>query len=127
MKERYGSSVSELPCFLFPFDDVVPAKQERNAPQTCQAYKGIDQSAEQGTGAAKEPGNQIELKNSHKSPVETTDDSKDQGNCIHICTSISSSGAIRICSFLFFIRNGLKKASFFAIIKNTDDERRLYL
>ena len=69
--------------FLFSLHDSVSAKQEGNAPQTGKSYDGIDQSAEQSTGAAKQPGNQVKLENTHQAPVQTANDRKYQSDRIH--------------------------------------------
>ena len=36
---------------------------------------------------AKKPGDQIKLANTHKTPVQSTDDGKKQCQCIHVFTS----------------------------------------
>ena len=63
----------ELP-FLSVIGHSVSSEQKRNAPQTRQTNYGVNQSAEQGTCPAEEPGNQIELENADEAPVQTTDD-----------------------------------------------------
>lgn len=68
--------------FLFSLNDLVSAKQEGNAPQTSKSDNGIDQSAEQRTGAAKQPGYQIKLENTYESPVQAADDRKNQSDRI---------------------------------------------
>ena len=78
------------PCrdFLFTVNDGSSAKQKRNTPQTCQSDDCVNKAAEQGTLSAKQPGNQIELKNTNQSPVQTTDDRKNQCQRVHNFTSV---------------------------------------
>lgn len=79
--------LSLLPLFAV---DLLPtsAKQQGNAPQTCKTDQCINDAAEHCALSAKEPCNQVKLKNANQSPVDGTDDGKDQCNCIHIFTSI---------------------------------------
>ena len=60
--------------------------------ETCQPNDGINDPAEQGAGAAEEPGYQIKLENAYQSPVDTADDGQNQRKGIHILTSISHPG-----------------------------------
>ena len=92
MTYKKNGSFSELPFFLFAVNNCSSAEQERNAPETCKTYHGEYQPAEQRTRASEEPGYQIELKKTHQSPVETTDDGQDQCDAIHTETSISIFG-----------------------------------
>ena len=78
-----AARVEQPHCFLFLFQEALPPKQEGNTPQTGQGDHGINQTAEQRTGAAEQPGHQVKLKNSHQSPVYTTDDGQNQRNGIH--------------------------------------------
>ena len=78
--------------------DLLPAsaEQQGNAPQTSQTNQGIDDPAEYSALSAKEPRNQIKLKNANQSPVNGTDNGKDQCNCIHFSTSVCIVG----CSYI---------------------------
>ena len=58
------------------------AEQQGDAPKTSQANQGINDSTKYGTLASKQPCNQVKLKNAHKTPVERTDDNKNQTNFI---------------------------------------------
>ena len=73
---------------LFAIGDGISAKQEGNTPKTCQTDDCIHDAAEQGTLPAKEPCHQVKLENSHKAPVQTADDGKNQCQRVHNFTSV---------------------------------------
>ena len=50
------------------------AEQEGSTPQAGEPNNRVDNAAEQGILSAKQPGHQVELKDSHKPPVDTADD-----------------------------------------------------
>lgn len=54
------------------------AQQKRDAPQAGQTNDGIDDPAQQSVLTAKQPGYQIELKNTYQTPVCAADDRQDQ-------------------------------------------------
>ena len=83
--------VSQLryPLLLFAFHTrTVLAEQQGNAPQTRKRNNGINDPAQQCILAAKKPGNQVELEDAHKTPVDGANDRKDQRNGIHLVTSV---------------------------------------
>ena len=58
------------------------AKQQRNAPNACKSYNGVDDAAEQRGLSAADPGNEVELKQSDAAPVESAYDGQNQRNAI---------------------------------------------
>ena len=50
------------------------AKQQRDAPNACKTYNGVDDAGEQGGLSAADPGNNVKLKQSDAAPVEGTND-----------------------------------------------------
>ena len=60
--------------FLLAVCNGISAKQKGNTPKACQTYDRIDNAAEQGTLSPKEPCDQIKLKDTNQSPVQTADD-----------------------------------------------------
>ena len=76
----------------FPVRKRLFAEQEGNAPETGQPDDGINDPAEQGAGAAEEPGYQIKLENAYQPPVDTADDGQNQRKGIQVLTSISHPG-----------------------------------
>lgn len=72
--------------------DCVSPEKKRDTPYPGKTHKGIDKTAEQRTLSAEQPCNQVEPENSHKAPVETADDGKNQCDGIHVVTSISDFG-----------------------------------
>lgn len=49
------------------------AKQQGNAPQTCQPDDGINDAAEDGILTAEDPCHQVKLKNTHETPIDRAD------------------------------------------------------
>ena len=58
------------------------AKQQRNAPNACKTYKGVDDAGEKGGLSAADPGNDVKLKQSDAAPVERAYDGQNQRNAI---------------------------------------------
>ena len=58
------------------------AKQQRNAPNACKTYNGVDNAREQRGLSAADPCNDVELKQSDAAPVESTNDGQNQRNAI---------------------------------------------
>ena len=52
----------------------VSAEQKRNTPQPCKTDKCIDDSAQDRSLSAKEPGNKVKFKKTDQSPVDRPDD-----------------------------------------------------
>lgn len=75
--------------FLFAVDALTLAKQQGNAPKTCQTHQRVDNAAEDGILTAEQPSYQIKLENANQTPVQTADNGKNQCQSIHMCTSIS--------------------------------------
>lgn len=65
------------------------AEQEGNAPQAGKTNEGVNNPADNGTLAAKEPCHKVKLENTDQPPVGTADDGKNQSKCIdHGFTSV---------------------------------------
>ena len=58
------------------------AKQQRDAPNACKAYNGVDDAAEQRGLSATDPGNDVELEESDAAPVERAYNGQNQRNAI---------------------------------------------
>ena len=65
MNVKIGQFLSGAAHNLFPIHKRLLAEQEGNAPETCQPNDGVNDPAEQGAGAAEEPGYQIKLERQH--------------------------------------------------------------
>ena len=77
------------PFLLVVATAVASAEQERNAPQAGKSNEGVNNPADNGILATKEPCHKVKLENSDQSPVGTADDGKNQSKCIdHGFTSI---------------------------------------
>lgn len=64
-------------------------EQQGDAPKTCQANKGINDSAENGCLAAEDPCHQIKFGKADQAPVDRTDNGENQSDGIHVINSIS--------------------------------------
>ena len=64
-------------------------EEQVDGPKTCQRYHHKDDAADNGIHSAEDPAHQIKLEQAHQSPVQATDDSKDQSNFIHCANFIS--------------------------------------
>jgi hypothetical protein len=62
------------PFFLFTIHMTISAKQQTNAPQTCQCDDRIDDTAEDRILAAKQPCYKVKLENTNQTPVKGADD-----------------------------------------------------
>ena len=58
------------------------AEEERDAPNACEGDDGVDDTADEGILTAAEPRNYVKLEKTDASPVERSDDSKDESNSI---------------------------------------------
>lgn len=75
--EKYsGNMQKHVAAFpLFPVNTwTVLAKQQSNAPKTCQTYDAVYDPAEHSTLTAKDPCHQVKLKQTDKAPVDGTND-----------------------------------------------------
>ena len=59
------------------------SKEQADAPKTCKADNGIDDTADDSIAATKEPCYQVKTENAHKAPVKRTDDGKNKRKSIH--------------------------------------------
>jgi hypothetical protein len=59
------------------------SEQEGSAPQACETNDSVDDTAKECILSAKKPCNEIELKNTDETPVDTTDDGQDQSEHIN--------------------------------------------
>ena len=93
------------------------AKQQTYAPKTCQTDHRVNDAADDGTLAPKEPCHQVELEKTYKPPVDGTDNGKDQSDCIHIYPSVISLWTMRSSPYftelLYFL---LQRILLFCII-----------
>ena len=58
-------------------------EEQRDAPQTCQPHKGIDDPGENGHLAAKEKGNGVKAEQPYAAPVQRADDHQNQRNFVN--------------------------------------------
>ncbi len=76
LKEDSGNMQKHVAAFLlFAVNTwTVLAKQQSNAPKSCQTYDAVYDPAEHSTLTAKDPCHQVKLKQTDKAPVNGTDD-----------------------------------------------------
>jgi hypothetical protein len=69
--------------FLFSLNVFPFAKQQGDTPKTGKTDQGKNDSADHGALSAEQPRNQVKLENTDQTPVQTSDDGKNQRNGIH--------------------------------------------
>lgn len=63
---------------IFFFDNGAFAEQKGNAPDACQSNEGINNPADNGVLAAKDPGDDIKTENTDRTPVDCADNRQQQ-------------------------------------------------
>ena len=81
-----------MPLCLFAVNaGTVFPEQKGNAPKTCQANDGVNDSAQQRILATEDPRHQVKLENTHQAPVQRADDAQDQSDSIQNSHRVSTS------------------------------------
>ena len=76
MNKRAVTVVTAL--LLIVHSTTASAEQEGDTPKTRKGDDRVDDPADDGILTAEDPGNQVELKDTDQTPVDTTDDGKYQ-------------------------------------------------
>ena len=74
MPRKWGRCVSLRLLVLDSVKGFASAKQQRDAPNACKTYNGVDDAGKEGGLTTADPGDDVKLEKSDAAPVEGADD-----------------------------------------------------